>query len=226
MGQIGDEQAGFRFGYSTMDHIFTLHAIINMYLGKGKRVYCAFIDYKKAFDFIDRSSLWSKMLGMGINGKIINVIRNLYSQAKSCVKSDGYLSDYFSCNVGVRQGENLSPLLFAIFLNDFERYISKSYDGLSDLAADTNFYLSDDDVEYFIRIFTLLYADDTIILAESAEQLQLALNAVYNYCNEWSLTVNTAKTKVVIFSQGKVSLYPTFLFGHDHLDVVDEYTYL
>ena len=170
-----------------------------MYLGKGKRIYCAFIDYKKAFDFVDRSSLWSKMLSTGINGKITNVIRNLYSHAKSCVKSDGYISDYFSCNVGVRQGENLSPLLFAIFLNDFEKHISQSYNGLSDLASDTNFYLSDDDVEYFIKIFTLLYADDTIVLAESAEQLQLALNAVYSYCNEWSLTVNTDKTKIVIF---------------------------
>ena len=84
-------------------------------------------DYKKAFDFVDRTSLWSKMLGMGINGKIINVIRNLYSQAKSCVKSGGYLSEFFNCNVGVRQGENLSPLLFAIFLNDFERHASQNY---------------------------------------------------------------------------------------------------
>ena len=104
--------------------------------------------------------------------------------------------------------------------------MSKNYDGLEDLASDTSSYLSDEDVEYFIKIFTLLYADDTIILAETAEQLQLALNAVYSYCNEWSLTVNTSKTKIVIFSQGKVSLYPAFLFGHNHLDVVDEYIYL
>ena len=225
-GSMGDEQAGFRHGYSTMDHIFTLHAIINMYLYKGKRVYCAFIDYRKAFDFVDRSSLWCKLLGMGINGKIINVIRNLYSHAKSCVKLDGKLSEYFSCNVGVRQGENLSPLLFAIFLNDFELSISKSYNGLDDLANETKEQLSDDDVEYFIRIFTLLYADDTIVMAESAEELQLALNAAHTYCKDWDLTVNTDKTKIVIFARGKVTIYPAFLFGHNHLEVVDEYTYL
>ena len=226
IGELGDEQAGFREGYSTLDHVFTLHAVINMYLNKGKRIYCAFIDYKKAFDFVDRSSLWMKMLSIGVNGKIINVIRNLYNSAKSCVKSDGYRSDYFSCNVGVRQGENLSPLLFAIFLNDFELCVSRNYDGLSDLAFDTNLYLSDEDVEYFVKIFTLLYADDTIVLAESAEQLQLALNAVYQYCNDWSLTVNTSTTKVVIFSRGKVTLFPAFLFGHNHLEVVDDYIYL
>ena len=50
-GTIGDEQAGFRAGYSTTDHIFTLHAILDLYLQKKSKVYCAFIDYKKAFDF-------------------------------------------------------------------------------------------------------------------------------------------------------------------------------
>ena len=44
----------------------------------------------------------------------------LYLVAKSCVKYNGSLSEYFMCNVGVRQGENLSPLLFALYVNDFE----------------------------------------------------------------------------------------------------------
>ena len=120
IGGIGDEQAGFRNGYSTMDHIFTLYAIIEMYLSKGKRLYCAFIDYRKAFDMVNRTSLWKKMLSLGINGKLLNVIQNMYAQAKSCVKNNASISDYFSCNVGVRQGENLSPMLFAIFFNHFE----------------------------------------------------------------------------------------------------------
>ena len=118
IGAIGDEQAGFRQGYSTIDHVFTLHSILDMYINTGQRVYCAFIDYRKAFDFVDRVSLWKKMLSLGINGSLLKVIYNLYYGAKSCVKSNGKMSEYFHCNVGVRQGENLSPLLFAIFLND------------------------------------------------------------------------------------------------------------
>ena len=141
-------------------------------------------------------------------------------------KKRGYLSDHFHCNVGVRQGENLSPLLFAIFLNDFEYTISRKYNGLSFLSAETNQYLSDEDVEYYIRVFTLLYADDTIVLAESAEQLQLALNAVYDYCQNWKLTVNTDKTKVVVFSKRRTNDVPAFLFGHRILQQVDDYTYL
>ena len=77
-----------------------------------------------------------------------------------------------------------------------------------------------------MKIFALLYADDTIVLAETADQLQLALNAVYDYCKEWDLTVNTSKTKIVIFSKKKFNDYPAFLFGHDIVEVVEDYTYL
>ena len=47
-GIMGEEQAGFREGYSTLDHIFVLHSLIEQYLFKHKRIYCAFIDYKKS----------------------------------------------------------------------------------------------------------------------------------------------------------------------------------
>ena len=132
---MGEEQAGFRENYSTFDHMFTLHALVDFYLHRKKRIYCAFVDYKKkAFDFIDRSSLWSKLISSGINGNIIRVIFNMYDKAKYCVTQGGNLSNLFVCNIGVRQGENLSPLFFAIFLNDFE-YFLRHYSGLDMCSA-------------------------------------------------------------------------------------------
>ena len=175
---------------------------------------------------MNRVSLWNKLISTGVNGKLLVVIHNMYKSAKSCVKVEDKISDYFSCNVGVRQGENLSPLLFSIFLNDFEFSVSRKYIGLSFLSGEINECLSDDDIEHFLEIYVLLYADDTIVLAESADELQKALNAVYDYCNNWKLTVNISKTKVVIFSNGKVILFPAFLFGHDIVEVVYEYVYL
>lgn len=226
LGAVGDEQAGFRADHSTLDHIFTLHSIVNFYLQKRKRLYCAFIDYRKAFDLIDRSKMWQKLLANGLNGKIIRVIHNLYYNAKSAVMSSGQLSQTFACNIGVRQGENLSPLLFALYLNDFERYVSRHYAGLQDLAADTTESLSDDDVEVFFRMYVLLYADDTIVMAESVEELQKALNAVREYCDLWKLSVNTSKTKIVIFARGKVRKKPIFKFGNDNIEICDDYVYL
>ena len=61
-----------------------------------------------------------------------------------------------------------------------------------------------DDLEVFLRLYVLLYADDTVVMAETAEDLQSPLNAVHAYCKQWLLTVNASKTKGVNFSRGKV----------------------
>ena len=113
---LGKEQAGFREGYSTTDHVFVLTHSIELYQSIHKRIYCAFIDYSKAFD---RTLLWQKLLSLNIDGNFFNVIINMYDMAKSCVRQNNLMSEYFLCNIGVRQGDNLSPLLFALFINDF-----------------------------------------------------------------------------------------------------------
>ena len=128
---MGREQAGFREGYSTIDHAFVLHLVIELYQSVRKRVFCAFIDYRKTFDSIDRSLLWQKLLSYNINGKVLNIIREIYSKAKSCIRKDNMMSDYFMCNIGVRQGDNLSPVLFALCINDFTEYVSTAYGGLN-----------------------------------------------------------------------------------------------
>ena len=71
-----------------------------------------------------------------------------------------------------------------------------------------------------------MYADDTIVLAETERELQIALDAVHVYCNDMHLTVNTQKTKVMIFSRGKVRKHQNFMFGDSILDVTYEYVYL
>jgi len=63
---IGPEQAGFRKGYSTTDHVFVLNCIVDMYLYKHKKLYCTFIDYKKAFDSIDRITLWKHLIAKNV----------------------------------------------------------------------------------------------------------------------------------------------------------------
>ena len=226
---LGNEQAGFRAGFSTMDHIFTLHMLIELYKSRSKKLWCAFVDYKKAFDLVDRTALWRKVIGIGVKGRVIQAVINMYGKAKSCVKVNGKLSDEFICNMGVRQGENLSPLLFAIFLNDFSAFMATKFDGLSELAQECRDVMnSDEDAEFdaLLKLFVLLYADDTIILADSHEALQSALDGLSEYCEQWKLTVNTDKTKVVVFSRGHNRLRPVFLYRHTPLQIVKSYVYL
>ena len=140
------------------------------------------------------------MLSSGINGKVFNVVYNIYNKAKSCVKSDDRISNTFKSNVGVRQGENLSPLLFALYLSDFDQFLSTKYSGLSFFENQIRDVLNDNELDHFIRLYTLLYADDTIILSESESELQHALNGLYEYCRLWKLKVNLEKTNIIIFT--------------------------
>ena len=167
-----------------------------------------------------------KLIECNVNGKVIRVIYNLYEKAKSGIKQGSRISQFFTCKSGVRQGENLSPLLFAIYLNDFERFLSRKYRGLNSLANDIRLLLSDDDVEIYLRLYALLYADDTIIMAESEEELQAALEALENYCKLWDLTVNLDKTKIIIFSRGMVKKHKKFVYEGKEVEVVHDYVYL
>ena len=225
-GILGEEQAGFRAGYCTLDHIFVLNCLIYFYKARYERLFCAFIDYMKAFDLIDRIALWQKLIKHEINGKFISVIFNLYSNAKSAVKNGDLITDFFPCNIGVRQGENLSPVLFSIFLNDFQDYIAPRFNGLPKISNLCSTMISDEDVEVFVKLFTLLYADDTVVLAETEEDLQNSLVAVYEYCEQNSLKVNVDKTKIVIFSNGYVRKHRNFFFGSLPIEVVSDYVYL
>ncbi len=77
-----EAQAGFRKNMSTADHIFVLHGLISHVINKGCKLFCAFIDFSKAFDYIVRENMWYKLIQLGIRGKIFNVIKSMYEKYK------------------------------------------------------------------------------------------------------------------------------------------------
>ena len=89
----------------------------------------------------------------------------MYAKARSCIKKDTLISGYFPSNIGVRQGVNPSPLLFALFINDFKYSIANTYHGLK--ITDSCYPTLNDNSILLIKLFVLLYADDTIVLAEN-----------------------------------------------------------
>ena len=106
-------QVGFRKGYQTSDHIFTLHALIENYFRNNKGpLYVCFVDFKKAFDSMDHKLSLQQLVTYGIKGNFLKVISSLYHQVKSCVRGNDNLTDIFPCNRGVQQGCLLSPVFF------------------------------------------------------------------------------------------------------------------
>jgi hypothetical protein len=168
------------------------------------------------------------VLNTGINGNILKVIVNMYKDAKSCVQVENFqCSDYFKTYNGVRQGENLSPVLFALFLNDMCDYLSRGMDGLNTLVTEARgVHMDERDIDRLLNLFVLLYADDTVIFSESVAGLQNGLNLIKQYCDKWKLNLNVKKCKVMIFSRGKIRNIPHFFLGTEELEVVNDFLYL
>lgn len=153
---------------------------------------------------------YDKLLSYDMSGKCFRLINNMYSDIKSCLTVNGSHTNFFSCKIGLRQGENLSPFLFSIYLNDLESFFfSANIDsGVECFSSDF-----DDSVYIYLKLFVLLYADDTVILSESADGLQSALDVYNEYCKQWKLTVNMNKSMVIVFSKGRQLNYS---FGNEY----------
>ena len=173
---LTDAQFGFRPGYGTIDAIFVLNSIISQTLCKKKRLYCAFVDFKTAFDSINRFKLWLKLSKIGIKGKLLQILYSMYSNVKSCVTVRGYISEYFRSMLGLMQGEVLSPILFSFYVNDFEREFIASNCIPYELGQ--------------LNLFLLLYADDMILFSETVTGLQNQLNKLSECAASLDLTVN------------------------------------
>jgi hypothetical protein len=216
---INELQTGFRKGYSTVDHIFLLKHVIDLYCYKKKKLFCAFVDYSKAFDTVWRDALWYKLRQSGIDGKLLDVIVSIYRHIKSCVFVNGTTSDYFASLTGVRQGENLSPLLFALFINDLEEFL------LENACEPINF--NDAEIDNYLRLMVLMYADDAILMSTTKEGLQRAIEVMCRYSDEWKLKINSSKTKVTIFGNRKIDASKfTFVVNNDELEIVHCFKYL
>ena len=136
----------------------------------------------------------------------------MYSKVKACVKGCKSFSDYFECSIGLKQGEVLSPILFSLFLEDLEVFLSDSNGGVQ--IEEMSFIL-------------MLFADDMVILGRNRDDLQRSLDLLKTYCDTWGLTVNASKSKVVVFRKcGRLKSNEKWSFNGKELEVVDKFNYL
>ena len=209
---LTDVQFGFRKQRSTIDCVFILQSIINKVLNNKQKLYCAFVDFRKAFDQVYRNGIWYKLFLSGSSSKMISMLRKIYEKVKSCVKVNGSYTQYFDSYMGVKQGEPLSPLLFIFFINDMSKYL---YEDSADLVSINE-----------IQMFILLFADDAVIFSRSKTGLQILLNKMCSYCNEWGITVNTDKTVVMVFKRGTRPEIAELYYDKNLLKNVSKFTYL
>ena len=191
-GVLSEEQAGFRPGRSTVDHIFSVAEVLRLRRAQKKQTHCAFLDIKKAYDTVHRDGLWKRLLDVGIRGKLWRVLKNLYDVVESCVLVGKQRSEWFAVDAGVRQGCILSPILFAIWIDGLARTLKQTK--VNSVVQDTKFNFT-------------FFADDIALLAESREDLQKLLDAAFT-SESWRFKWNCNKSKIMRFGcKGKTRRY-------------------
>ena len=134
---LNEAQAGFRRTYSTIDHVFTLLALVQKQLLNHWKLYVCFIDFKKAFDLIERNNLRIILKKNDIKGKMHMAVRSMY-EVKARVRVDGDLTEPFMCSQGLKQGDSCSPVLFSLLINELaNEIVLKSKHGITCIVSRT-----------------------------------------------------------------------------------------
>lgn len=103
-------------------------------------------------------------------------------------------------------------------MNDLEEFLLESGDKCLDLK--------DEELREHLQLMVLMYADDTVLLADNPKALQSMLDHLKLYCDKWKLSVNEDKTKVMIFRKRKSKVSYNFKFDGNVLEIVDHFKYL
>ena len=180
-------QLGYCPGNRTSDAHIIMNNLIKTYCHENnQKIYSCFVDFSNAFDTIPREKLFKKLLSYNITGKFFNIIRNIYMADQGSIKIGNQYTERFDIGRGVRQGCVLSPLLFNIFMADLFKQLD-----------DNKGKMKIGDKE----IACIAWADDLIIMSESESELQSMLETLEEYCEENRLTINTDKTKCMVFNK-------------------------
>ena len=209
--KTSESQCGFRKGRATSDHLFTIRQIMEKCREVNKDIWQLFIDFKQAYDSIQRPVLWEIMQEMEIPPKLINLVKACYSNSKALVQIGKGRTEEFEIRTGLRQGCLLSPILFNLVLEKVKRSIGQRQGGI---------------VIGGISIGSLEYADDVDIIRERVEQVLEMYNVYKEEAKRVGLVINENKTKVMKMTReenGQIQQNNAVING---IEKVSEFKYL
>ena len=202
---LNDEHnSGFQKGCRTVDNLSILQGIIERQLILNQNVIVTFVDFSKAFDMINRNILFYKINKLGLQGRLIDTLHNLYKKTCFRVKIGGKYSDKINETIGVNQGGSASPILFKKYLHDIADYI-KSFTGVC---------IGDGFIQH------VLWADDLILISTSGIDAQIQLDGLSNFCSPNQTVVNLMKTNFMVFGR-KLQIH--LHFNNCPIEQVDSY---
>jgi hypothetical protein len=234
---LAESQCGFRKGRGCPDLHFSLRRLTELAHAHRAPLWVAFVDFRKAFDSVNREALWAILASRGVPTKLIDLVRDLYTGCEGRVRVDNVLSDPFPIGTGVRQGCALSPLLFCTFIDAIIRAALPPEVSLAagyQVGVEVNGRLTqpsrptDPTQTHTITVADLLYADDAAMVARSKEGLTTLLTELQATAQKWGLSINLGKTKAMVFHPlSKTASLPSPInLTGGSIEFVDNFLYL
>ena len=204
--EFSREQAGFKAGYSTCDHIQALSQLLEKSREYQMPVCLAFVDYRKAFDSVETTAVINALHEAGVNPAYVDIVRLFGKESTTDVQ---LLSEmcHIKINKGVRQGDTISPKLFAATLDAVFRRMNHQGGIMIDGEKLTH----------------LLYADDCVLFANNPADLQQDLQQLTDLSKEVGLEVNLTKTK---WMRNEYSVPGVIRTNEAVIEEVNDYIYL
>ena len=172
--KIDDMQFGFMPGKSTTDAVFVLRMLQEKWLGKGKKLYHVFVDLEKAYDRVPRRVVEWALRRQGVCESLVRAVMLLFDGARMKVRCRQGLSRLAFVLVGLHQGSVLSPLLFAIVMEEVSKLIRS---GLP---------------------WEELFADDLVVTDQEEKMMWVRFDEWKTVLEVKGLRVNMSKTKVMV----------------------------
>ncbi|KAL0810833.1 hypothetical protein ABMA28_010143 [Loxostege sticticalis] len=201
------EQAGFRSGYSTMDHILTLRIVIEKTTEYNMPLWLAFIDYKKAFDSVETWAIIQSLQNARIDHRYSRLVDYITKTSKMKVNIPPE-TRAIKIEKGVRQGDSLSPKLFTLVLEDIFKNLRWENLGLEIEGK---------------RLNNLWFADDIVLLTDNPIDLQTMIQDLSDASLQVGLEMNLGKTKIMT---NCTDITTNITVNQTTIDRVEKYIYL
>ena len=210
---IGPEQNGFRASRTCADNIFILNTVLEINASRKKLSHILFIDLKEAYDRVDRHILIRKLEQLKIPNTFVNFLKNYYFEDNISSATARHRTRKQYQKRGLRQGCNLSSILFIIYMSELGQRMRNSGVGVK---------LPDGTV-----VSILLFADNIILLLDAEEDLTTLKNIMEKWCWDFKMKMSPGKTNIITSIDNFLCLLKDIaLDEEDIVEHVKSYKYL
>ena len=204
---LPDTQNGFRKKRSTIDSIFILNHCVQSALKNGNHLYTCFVDFKAAFDTVNRCKLFRRMRNLNFPEYLVTAIEDIYKKTTYTIGNTNFCTD-----MGLRQGCPISPLLFAIYISDIDKVLNNWQSGGVRIGDK--------------KLHCLAYADDIVLMATTPGELKDMIATTAKFAGKRDLKISTDKTKVLRFSKNGIKSTQRWQCNGTAIEEVKSFCYL